>query len=80
MSLMMPTLKQRAPVIFPIFEKLNKGINLRELTIPYEPSKYDRKIAEYIFGKNAESELIHSMIEPEGNKPNRPAADLQKTS
>ena len=55
-----------------------KGVNLRELSIPYEPSKYGRKIAEYIFGKNLESELIHSMIEPEGSNASRPAADLQK--
>ena len=54
------------------------GINLRELTIPYEPSKYGRKIAEIIFGKNQDSELIHSMIEPEGSNTNRPPVDSQK--
>ena len=54
-----------------------KGVNLRELSIPYEPSKHGRKIAK-IFGKNLENELIHSMIEPEGNNASRPLTDLQK--
>ena len=55
-----------------------KGVNLRKLSIPYEPSKHRRNIAEDIFGKNLESELIHSMIEPDGSDASRPPADLQK--